>query len=404
MLRAFILVGNQSISFKIVISDSAPPYKPELLSMHIERNTIKMNALSTVMRCANIKSRKNPDMQCKNNAHDGQYCKMHSKHPMPWVSPTSSMDAVQKIQKWYTFWRGLYVFQNRGPAYYDRALCTNDCDFFSTDAIQDISGHTFFSYKEDDNHIYGFDVRSIYSIIYYAEKNNEPSTNPFTRTLIPKYILQKIKKCVTWLQCRGISYEWEPLLPPTSEQQMRMKIVDLFGKINDLNYYSSPDWFLNLSFQQHRQFYAEIHALWTTRAGLSMAQKNTIVPNFHTRLFRFQPWALIDHTLDTMQKLNMGVIRTLISSAQDKNDKILGAMYVMTALTCVSREARATYPWLFESVSENTNIHPHIQPREAISNLLGIRWLSELLYDEMAFLRLPRIPIVDDDMDENNSE
>jgi hypothetical protein len=46
----------------------------------------------------------------------------------------------------------------------------------------------------------------------------------------------------------------------------------------------------------------------------------------------------------------MNTIRTMITSAEDRNDRILGAMYIISTLTLVSDSARQAYPWLYESV------------------------------------------------------
>jgi hypothetical protein len=183
--------------------------------------------------------------------------------------------------------------------------------------------------------------------------------------------------------------EWAPLAPPTPEQQVRMKVVDLFNKIDELNYYSSPDWFLELDQRGQRYLYTTLHDIWTHRAGLSMTQKASLVPQFQHRLFRHPPWAIRELPLETLQRLNMATIRMLITSAADRNDRILGAMYVVTALTVVNETARTAYPWLYESVAEEeaepaaaavAAAAAHIQVRRnGIIHALGIGWLNDLL-------------------------
>ena len=169
-------------------------------------------------------------------------------------------------------------------------------------------------------------------------------------------------------------------LPISPEQQIRMKIVDVFSKIDELNYYSSPDWFLGLNMDGHKHFYSSLFDIWNHRANLSLAQKNTIVPGFASRLFRIPRWSLADMSLDALQRLNLNVIRMMISSATDRNDRILGAMYVVSALTLVCEGARTAYPWLYESVQEEPAEPAAIHARRAgLANLLGIGWLQDLL-------------------------
>jgi hypothetical protein len=294
----------------------------------------------------------------------------------------ASADAAKKILK---CWRHYWVYAARrkhGPAYWYRQLCTNDCDFFSTESLNDISGVTFYSYKDADNHVYGFDIRSIHALLYRARISGEPALNPFTRSPFPTFVNQQVTRCVRSLAQWRLPTEWAPLTPPTPEQQLRMKIVDIFAKIDELNYYSSPDWFIDLDADGQRRFYGDLFNIWTHRANLSMAQKNTIVPGFAVRLFRTPRWALADMSLESLQKLNLGIMRQMITSAADRNDRILGAMYVVSTLTLVCDGARTAYPWLYESVVEEPAppeariLH---ERRPALANLLGIGWLQELL-------------------------
>ncbi len=388
--------------------------------------------------CCNIKSRKEPKKKCRNNATHGKFCGIHYKRPQPWNPPTPELAATpikntkkqapvkkkpiidksvkaSQIQKWFRLFYGLNSVSQKGPAFFIRSLCTNDTDFFSTDLLTDISGYMFFSYKDPDNHIYGFDIRSINQLIARSKQSGETALNPFTRSEIPTAVIRRVLARVRWNNSRHLPIEWAPLTPPTPEQQQRMKIVDLFHRIDELNYYSSPNWFIELDQRGQRRFYNELNAIWTHRAGLSMVQKNTIVPNFSQKLFRYAPWALIDQSLESIQKINMGIIRTMISSAADRNDCILGAMYVVSALTLVSRAAREAYPWLYESVAGSleddaeeiggllarADIFPPLAPGPAaeggqrrnlvITNLLGIGWLNNLLAYPLH--RLPPSPI-----------
>jgi hypothetical protein len=352
-------------------------------------------------QCANIKSRKDPKKRCVNLATYGEYCGIHYKHPRPWcpgspasiaarvkhrhsrraVTRTADATLAKKLIKWWRFYNSLWQVRRRGPAYWTRALCTNDSDFFSTEAITDISGVSFYSYKDSDGHIYGFDIRSIYTLLYRARTAGEAATNPFTRALFPPFVGRQVSVLVRAAAKHRIPTEWAPLTPPTPEQQIRMKIVDAFSKIDELNYYSSPEWFLGLDEDGHRHFYSSLFDIWTHRAGLSITQKNTIVPGFASRLFRTPRWALADMSLDALQRINLGVIRMMISSATDRNDRILGAMYVVSTLTLVCDAARIAYPWLHESVVEVPAAAPAIRHERhpVLANLLGIGWLNDLL-------------------------
>ena len=89
----------------------------------------------------------------------------------------------------------------------------------------------------------------------------------------------------------------------------------------------------------------------------------------------------------------MGVIRLMICSAEDRNDRILGAMYVVSTLTLVNEQARTAYPWLYESVSGIPAAVPVDDRRFTLGNLIGVGWLGELIAlaerERVPPLRLP---------------
>lgn len=311
-------------------------------------------------RCKNRKSAKEPTQQCTHQTIHGLYCGKHYRNPHPWVqsTPPSSPNTIvyvfpdSVIQHMQTLVRRYRLYKRRihGVGYWNRTLCTNDSDFFSTDACVDISDCMFYSYMDNNNHVYGFDIRSIYSLIQRARIGAEIPVNPYTRAEFPSYVVKQIMHLVKELQRRNLPTLWEPLAPTTPEQQWRMQTVDLFSKIDELNYYSSPEWFINLSEHAQRRFYVELCAIWSNRAGLSIQQKNTIVPNYSRKVFLFNPLFLGGRPVEFIRQLNLSTINTLITSAVDRNDRILGAMYVISTLTIVHPQARTAYPWLYESV------------------------------------------------------
>lgn len=356
--------------------------------------------------CKNVKSKKDTKTRCVNTATHGNYCWLHYKRPNMWVpngmiTPATTtapkikarvikanrrLEAATQIQQWFRSLKDMHQRRRRGPAYFARSLCVNDADFFSTDPVTDISGVMFFSYKDEKDHVYGFDVRSIAMLI---DKSDDPESveNPFNRGLIPVPVIHKVHKLVRQLTRAKLPTKWEQLKPDTPVQQFRMKVVDLFLMIDQLNYYSSPNWFLTMNETAHKTFYRELHGIWNVRANLSSEQKRQIVPNYTQVLFRYPPWSVIPMSLEKLQSVNLSVIRTLITSAQDKNDRILGAMYVISALTLVSPEAREAYSWLYESVvaDETTNylMAEYELPPVRIWGLTN--WLTDLFH-------LPAIP------------
>jgi hypothetical protein len=163
--------------------------------------------------------------------------------------------------------------------------------------------------------------------------------------------------------------------------------------------------------------------IWNFRAGLNNQQKNAIVPQYHQKLFKYSPFTVSNQAIGTIQKINMNAIRLLISSAADRNDRVLGAMYVVTAFTMVNRQARIAYPWLYESVEPtaqadtnadtgtgadvhallenilaqaNTNANANANSNAIIhpfEPFFGINWLQGLFFEPIPPLSLNAIAV-----------
>jgi hypothetical protein len=54
-------------------------------------------------------------------------------------------------------------------------------------------------------------------------------------------------------------------------------------------------------------------------------------------------------TNDTVMRFNVQIIENFIRTSIDADNKALGALYVLSALTLVSNEARNAMPWLYEA-------------------------------------------------------
>jgi hypothetical protein len=77
-----------------------------------------------------------------------------------------------KIQKnWNNYFIRLFN-KLQGPAYIKRNLCNNVEDFLTTEETKDIEYYYFFSYKDVDGFIYGFNLLSIHNLIIKKDTKN----------------------------------------------------------------------------------------------------------------------------------------------------------------------------------------------------------------------------------------
>jgi hypothetical protein len=65
------------------------------------------------------------------------------------------------------------------------------------DELKILPFYQFFSFKDEDGFIYGFDIISLYNLIIKSRKNGENNVkNPYNRTVIPVYIYRNISTLI----------------------------------------------------------------------------------------------------------------------------------------------------------------------------------------------------------------
>ena len=87
---------------------------------------------------------------------------------------------IQKVARLYLV--NLYK-KHHGPAYLDKSLCVNETDFIRKESEKP----QFFSYKDNDGMIYGFNVSSLYEYIFkkkikqpiYTKYNSKNNNNKY---------------------------------------------------------------------------------------------------------------------------------------------------------------------------------------------------------------------------------
>ena len=239
-----------------------------------------------------------------------------------------------------------------GPAYLKRELCTNDTDFLTGDEIKTIPAHQFFSFTDEDNFIYGFDILSLHNLIV---KSGKIIKNPYNRNLIPVRVIINIKSLMRLsklLKIQIITDIHDISQDITSKKSLELRILDLFQNIDSLGNYSNPEWLLSLNRNMILKFIRELSDIWEYRAQITDETKKLVCPPYG-RPFRNMngPFLNNEQNLDNIRKVVLDVLEKMVNSGVDKDNRALGAYYVLAALTLVSENAANTLPWLFQSVS-----------------------------------------------------
>jgi len=262
---------------------------------------------------------------------------------------SSSAIKIQKIvrgrlQRLYNMYRG--------PAYFKRDICTNDSDFLTGDDLKSISLEQFFSYKDDDNFIYGFDIVSLHNLII---KSGKCIKNPYNRNIISSSVIFHMKHLLRLSKILkiNVSTDIQDLTQDiTNEKSMELRVLDLFQNIDSLGNYSNPQWFLSLNKINLIKFVRELCDIWEYRAQLSIEIKKLICPPYGTPFRNLNLSSMTnEQNLEKIRKCILEGLEKMVNSGVDKDSRSLGAYYVLAALTLVNEDAAHALPWLFQSVS-----------------------------------------------------
>lgn len=245
--------------------------------------------------------------------------------------------AATKIRAAWDRW----IARRAGPLLHFRAESNNPYDFFSSDPVEEIPLCDFISYV-DGGKGYIMDVKSVASLLDHAQKSGETPTNPFNRAPLPALFLRRLAR-------HGKTKLWEGLKPATEEQALNLRATDVFRAIEDLGYYTTPDWFMGLSRLQLQQLYIELADIWNHRAGLSNADRARICPTGN-------PFAVPVMTALVMQQralrpLLLDTCKALVATASARADRQLGVMYVLGSMSLTTDAAATAYPWLVDMFS-----------------------------------------------------
>jgi len=291
---------------------------------------------------------------------------------------------IQKAWRQYLF---RHYNQIRGPARFKRSLCVNDTDFFSMDDIKDIPFQQFFSFRDYDNTIYGFDIMSIYNLF---DKSHSKITNPYNRNPFPRLVKKNMMKII-WLsklfkdkihlrmdgsgdmnvstnatttianqaisildvplQLNIHAIPFAPAPVPTHAMTLEHRIMTLFHDMDLLGNYTHAAWFLDLTQVQLVRYILELNDIWSYRAGLSDQAKRNICPAYRD-LFRML--YVIDIRIAPraiLRELSLVIMEKLVRDGSNRDHKCLGTNYVLCALTMVNHDAAEALPWLYQSVA-----------------------------------------------------
>ena len=259
---------------------------------------------------------------------------------------------VLKIQKCF---RGYIVRVNnklRGPGIIINK-CVNETDFLTMENLKDLDKSQFYSFKDKDGFIYGFDICSLYNLIVKEKQDR----NPYNRNKMPvtkiyediKHIL-KLSKIFN----KKINIKLNNDISQFSqEKQIEMRAINIFQNIDTYGFITDAKWYLDLNRHTLKKFVGELLDIWRYRAQISNETKRKINPQHGDPFFTVNMNVLLHKCYEVLRKRILDIIEIFITQGEDADAKSLGTYYVLGALTTVSHEAATALPWLYESFVQN---------------------------------------------------
>ncbi len=257
-----------------------------------------------------------------------------------------------------------------GPGFYNKTLCSNDIDFCTLDNLNNIPYNQFISFKDDNDHIYGYDILSLYNLFMKVTKNNKTRMpnelasvnsnllnvqNPFTNIFFSYNVLKQLLEYIRLSNLLKIHIDlnYDDLAHLSINKQTEMKILTLFQRIDSLGNYTNIKWFLELDKYGLIRFIRELVDIWNYRANLSQETKREIVPPRGNPFYdeHINVNNLPQYNFTQIRKYSITIIDLMINKGINENSCLLGSYYVLCALTMVSSDAAITLPWLYEAVN-----------------------------------------------------
>ena len=310
------------------------------------KQILKLGDLSNIRQtyCKDIKSTlKSLNLSCLGNKRT-LYTRLlsHYKNMIYYNNNIDKVTLVQRVVK-----KRLFKLRHsyKGVGFFIKELCNNQTDFYSLSDIIDIPDKFFFSYRDIDNFVYAFDIRSFKKLI------ENGGQNPYNRRNLPEKAIVMMEKRLELMKRHKISIaDDDDGIQLTEQQKLNMAVITVFQKIDDLNTAAGGtdmDWFLNLPITHLKIFYKELEDIWNYRAELTPTIKSRIVPA--NNIFKKSVNDIYHiHDINKIRYFLLEEIDKLVSSGLTDEDKNLGALWVLTTLTMVSPDCASALPWLIQ--------------------------------------------------------
>ena len=218
--------------------------------------------------------------------------------------------------------------------------CNNEEDFYTYDLLKDIPSKYFYSYVDNKDIRWGFDIRSLEKLFQMG------FPNPYTTEPVPENIKKDITDKIILLK-QDPSYEnLTDTIERDRKETIKQKIVDLFSFIEQSGYTCHIEWFTSLSVRRLKELYKQLEDIWNYRSQLNHELKCNICPP-NADIFKTPMIEVMNYGCkEDLQELILYEVMKFTQALTD-SDRKLGFMYFLISFGYVSQPCyHAHIDWL----------------------------------------------------------
>ena len=231
---------------------------------------------------------------------------------------------------------------------------SNTIDFLTFQKTEKIEIDQIFCYKDKDDFVYAFDIRSIHNMLLI----NKEAKNPYNRNPISINTIDKLTNMlrIADILKRDVKKEMKNDIDKLSkEKKLELKVIKMFQKIDEFGFVTDSKWVLNLNKVKMIRYVRELVDIWTYRLKIPTEMKRKIIPPHGNPFIDIHMNNLGIYSNFKLKRTIIKIMERFIITGMDKDAKYLGCQYVLGALTIVSSEAAISLPWMYESFRHQNN-------------------------------------------------
>lgn len=255
----------------------------------------------------------------------------------------SNKKDIEKIIKIQSYIRGKFIRDIYGPCFTKRTLSVNDTDisgirFWNTInnkkfPVNEINNNYYFSFKEK-NVYYAFDVLSFNEILKLNKKN------PYSNYRLSYKVIKNFEKKLRYMHIHKLFKNQFTTNNYSIEQKKQFKLMKIINKIEqNVGYLINPKWFLDLNMYQLKNYYVILLNIWNQDINFEQKQQY-----YDGTVFYYTSISLPLHK-NRLYDIIMDVLFKLIIEQTQESILNQASMFILTALTYVSNDAKNSLPF-----------------------------------------------------------